>query len=192
MNDLALLNLFKPWLFYDSREREFACSIDGRVNVIYGRVAHEGPDRWVQFWFWYTRDWSPLPWRRGHEGDWEMVQYLMNDNLPTNTTTATYAQHDLGHSRGWHRIGWIESRPCIYVALGRHASYFTRGLHRHGIDVDFANGKTCIDPEVELMPATGWPVERRRWGYDKHSPREPGAHLQWNKPTTWAISLLPR
>lgn len=147
-------------LCYDSRETVFASSV-------YGRLATEEADTWAQFWFWYARDWSPLPWRRGHPGDWEMVQYLVGSER------AAFAQH----SRG--QLGAAQRN--VYVALGRHACYFTPGWHHHGlVDFDRADGKgKRVEPVLQPADEYGW----------LDGPFPPGRHRQWRYPSAWASSL---
>lgn len=186
------LELLKPILLYDSRERFFAQGVNGEVDSIYGRLAKEGEDVWAQYWFWYTRDWSPLPWRKGHEGDWEMVQFLVTPD-GQSAGTAAYSQH----SSGEFRSEWISHpkglRPLVYVALGRHANYSWFGWYfRSLIDFDRANGKGReVEPTLLLAPEDGW-ASWPRWGRDDHSPSSPGFTRKWRHPSSWALSLTKR
>lgn len=183
MNDLDLLERLKPWVFYDSLEKEFA--------TVYGRVVGNV----VQYWFWYARDWSPLPWRRGHVLDIEMVQYHCAPYYDPDGETgcgpedrvaiveAAYAQHSGGEIRGAMDMLWTEGRPHVYVALGRHASYFEPGWHwRTKVDVDFANGKKLVDPQLERASIDGWVRSH-------DASHAPGHTLKWRDPAAWATSL---
>jgi hypothetical protein len=183
MLSTALLERFKPILCMDSRERWFPQSLDGRRNIIYGRVATEGPDTWLTFWIWYACDESPLPWRKPHEGDWEYVQYRLEGE---RIGLAAYAQHAHGQVFDYGGLG---KRPFVCVALGKHASYFTRGYHVTGpFDFDRADAKGReIDPTIEIAPDNGW--AEWSFGDDPHSPAPPREHHAWRYPSTWARSL---
>lgn len=186
------LELLKPVLFYDSREKVFAQGVNGEPDVIYGRLAREGDDVWAQYWIWYERDWSPLPWRRGHEGDWEMVQFLVSEDGKYALASA-YSQHSAGEFRG----GWYAPEkgihPPVYVALGRHASYSWFGWYFHSlIDFDRANGNGReVDPILRSAPEDGWSAWPR-WGNDDNSPSSPGLYRKWRHPSLWAESLTKR
>jgi hypothetical protein len=167
----------------DSRERWFPQSVDGRWDIIYGRVVTEALTTWLQYWIWSAIDDSPLPWRKGHVGDWEMVQYQLRGE---GIGTAAYAQHSRGKTR---ELAGTRERSVVYVALGKHASYFTAGYHVTGpFDFDRADGKgRAIDPTLELCPIDGWAAWS--FGDDPHSPAPPREHHAWRFPSTWAASL---
>lgn len=176
------LERYKPWLWYDSGERFHAQGIDGEPDVIYGRIAREGPDTWLQYWFWHTMNWSRLIGR--HQGDWEGIQI----KLDPEPVSAVYAQHARGERASWDTIEKRDGRPVVYVAGGTHASYVTPGWHRAtNVSLERANGKgRLVDPEVVVMPEQGWPIRPGRWGADKHSPASPGHQWRWRQPSTWA------
>lgn len=175
---MSRLELHTPILYYDSRERFLAQSVDGRPDVIYGREV----DGWLQYWIWYTENYSRCKGR--HEGDWEMVQVRPG-------TDAAYARHADGQRRPWGAVRASEGRPHVYVASGTHASYFEPGWHRRtAVSLERANGRVQCHPTLELLPETGWPLSPRRWGRDPNSPRSPGAHMQWRRPTQWASRFV--
>jgi hypothetical protein len=176
------LERYKPWLWYDSGERFYAESIEGTPNVIYGRVVEQDADTWLQFWTWYTMNWSPLLGR--HQGDWEGIQI----KLDPEPALAVYAQHAGGERALWEKIETRDGRPVVYVAKGGHASYVTRGWHRHAkVSLERADGKgRLVDPELAVMPEEGWPMRPGRWGADKHSPASPGHQWRWRQPSSWA------
>lgn len=160
MSELDVLDARKPVLCLDSRER---CT-----PVVYARMAREGVDTWAQYWMLYDRDYSPLPWRRGHPVDWEMVQYELHDDHTVGL--GAYTQHQGGEL---HDFVAMTGRPYVCVALGKHANYFTPGRHRRSlIDWDVCNAKRELSPD--LQPIDTCP---------------PGRHPQWHAPTTWAWSL---
>ena len=104
-------------------------------NVVYGRkyFPSNHPDKIVlQYWFFYPfNDW----WTK-HEGDWEMIQIILNKNTEI-PESATYAYHYGGETFQWENIDKIEDKitgkkthPKVFVARGSHASYATPGT-RH-------------------------------------------------------------
>lgn len=161
MSDLDVLDAYKPVLHFDRLERCFP--------VVRARLVRDDGDMWAQYWMFYERDYSPLPWRRGHPSDVEMVQYVLSDSHAIGL--AAYAQHQGG---ALHDFGQSHDPPPVYVALGKHACYFTPGYHvTGGFDFDRANGKgRRVDPD--LIPS---------------GERPPGHHPQWDHPTDWAWSL---
>lgn len=101
-------------------------------------------------------------------------------------TDAVYAQHAGAQRRPWGDVRASGARPHVYVAFGTHASYFEPGFHRRTkVSLERANGKgRRVDPQLELIPETGWPLSPRRWGRDPNSPRSPGQHRQWRRPSS--------
>lgn len=198
---MLLLDRYAPLLAYDSRETFYALAVDGTANTIYGRLVMEGDDRWLQYWCWYTCNWSRFKGR--HDGDWEMIQLRLGpDDVPD---LAVFAQHARGEQRPWGNVLlWVNTtapgdgfrfeaatHPVVFVARGTHASYFTLGHHRRTrVSLDRANGNgRRVIPSVWPPPADGWATERPKWGRDKHSPMAPGRHQQWTQPSRWAARL---
>lgn len=183
------LSRFAPHLFYHSREKWFTCGIDGApVDSVYGRWAQEGPDRWAQFWMWYETD-------SGHDGDWEMIQVLVGNDIPI---MVAMAQHQSGVVLPITELKWrhnsapmIDWHPELWIANGTHACYSTPGWHKRGaFSWDRANGRgRSFVPTVLPMPEDGWPLRVERWGRDKDSPVSPGHHRQWRHPSEWAAKL---
>lgn len=189
MTDLDLLTRLAPILFYDSAERYRAVSIDGTPDVLYARAVREGQETWLTYWAFYTDDWSPVPWRRGHPCDWEYTQFQLVG--PETIGRAAYAQHASGEVRSAAAMRWTGRRPHVYVELGRHASYFVprRWHRRRGMDFARANGAgRCVPhPVIVEPPADGWASET--FGDDMHAIAAPGRTLRWRKPSTWAERL---
>lgn len=175
---LDVLSRFAPRLLYDSRERVFAQGVDGEPDTIYGRIV----DGWAQWWIYYERDWSPVPWRKGHAGDWEGVQIRFGlDDVPE---VAAYAQHDRGEVMAFTDVLLTGEHPHVYVELGRHASHPLPFLSLNGR----ANGRgRVVVPRVELMPWDGF--AGRSFGSDRHSPASPARQWRWRDPSRWAESL---
>jgi hypothetical protein len=103
-------------------------------GTVYGRVVRTGGKVVVQYWYFYYDDFysytpvrSDFIWQT-HEGDWEVVNVLLNaDEEPLSVA---YSQHCLGASRSWSKTPrWRGHHPIVYVARGSHANYFGPGIH---------------------------------------------------------------
>jgi hypothetical protein len=104
------------------------------AGTVYGRVVRTGGRVVVQYWFFYYDDFYPYApatpdfiWQ-AHEGDWEVVNVVLNaDEEPLYVG---YSQHCLGQRRSWSETPrWHGHHPVVYVALGSHANYFSTGSH---------------------------------------------------------------
>jgi hypothetical protein len=163
-----------PIWYFTWGERWYPQSISGEPHCIYWR--EYGP--WTQYWLLYARDHSPLPWRGGHQWDWELVQFTDEQ--------CALSQH--GRAALWsiRDMRLIDERPCVYVALGKHSNWVRPGLHRtHGIDVDVALGNGRILSHYRLEPAQqdGW-IDRT---FGKIA--APGKTLPWKNPAAWAARI---
>lgn len=163
-----------PIWYFNSLEPWHPVSVAGEPSCVYWRE-HDG---WLQFWAHYAKDRSPLPWRRGHRYDWELVQFTHD--------TCALSQHGRARTIGIHTMRLIDDRPCIYVALGKHACYAHPGLHHtHGLDFDIAlgNGRILSHYRLEPAPADGW--ADRTFG----KIAAPGKTLAWRAPAKWASRI---
>lgn len=187
MSDVELLERYKPVLLMDSAERFFAESIDGEPDVVYGRMAVEHGERWLQFWAWFRSNRALFG---NHAGDWEGQQFLLQGDTPI---LAVYATHG-GGDRYLCTDVELDGRPRVYVARGTHASYGRAGWHRRSrVLWERSDGKgRRVDPRVEVMPETGWSMRPEHWGEDKHSPSSPGRQWRFHSPSTWARSEYVR
>jgi hypothetical protein len=166
-------------------------------NVTYAHAIEANGRLWLQYWLWYFYNDYQLSFALGtHEGDWEMVQYRMDDDAG-HPDLAVYAQHRYGEVRSWEKVEKFPpdlERPVVYVARGSHASYFESGFHQTEAWYDLADGKRRMPkrPKLEILgtdePAwTRWPG---RWGdtlprdqtLESNSPTGPGAKKQWRSP----------
>jgi hypothetical protein len=163
-------------------------------NVTYGHAIEANGRVWLQYWLWYFYNDYQLSFAVGtHEGDWEMVQYRMDD-AGGHPDIGVYAQHRYGEMRPWEEIERVGERPVVYVARGSHASYFEAGFHQTEAWYDLADGKRRQPerPTLEILgtdepPWTRWPG---RWGdtlprdktFESNSPTGPGAKKQWRDP----------
>jgi len=169
---------------------------------MYGRATREDDGTTVvQYWFFYYYD-GDRPFGVGnHEGDWEMVQYMIAaDGVPD---AAAYTQHNQGEQCQWIRVQRTDDgHPIVYVGLGSHANFFSSGHHiiEAGAYDDRANGDgEWVIPSVTDVTSLGdgtgpfqWLWWRGRWGStggDFPSPTSPTFHgQQWDDPFGWGYS----
>jgi hypothetical protein len=172
-------------------------------NVIYGRALRRHQRLWLQYWFFYFLNDYQLAWGIDvHEGDWEMVQFRLDEN-ESAPEIAVYAQHAFCEVRAWDDVGRLagekeaeglapeeadRDRPMVYVGRGSHASFFEPGYHPTDF-YDVTDGRRRPKTEVRLEvigddgPSwVGWPG---RWGGSRTGypgPTAPCAHDQWDNP----------
>jgi hypothetical protein len=167
-------------------------------NRVYGRVkSYPDGENTLQYWLFYyynPKEYPPLD-TGEHEGDWEMVQVLLDDSgTPTETA---YAQHRNGEVCDWSFVPKnYEGRPKVFVGLGSHASYFESFTFPNGhVDTTDGDGDTA-NPAVErVTDATAWLHWPGTWG------GTPGQFLgaaspvgpkfqgpKWDDPRAWARS----
>ena len=168
------------------------------ANVMYGRAKKDSDDRWwLQYWFYYFYNDYNLAGGAGlHEGDWEMVQLRMHEDLG-QPDLAVYAQHRNAGRASWpdvEREDGSPDTPLVFVGRGSHASYFHAGYHETEAWYDIADGKRET-PKLRLEilddgDLPGWVRWRGRWGdtqpripgLHQPSPEGPLPHKQWDDP----------
>ncbi|MEY2441966.1 MAG: hypothetical protein QOJ46_1392 [bacterium] len=169
-------------------------------NVVYAHAIEANGRLWLQYWFWYFYNDYQLSFGAGtHEGDWEMVQYRMDEEAE-HPDIAVYTQHSYGEMRRWAQIEKFESdpnRPIVYVARGSHAGYFEAGFHQTEAWYDLADGKRRMKhrPRLQILGTDepAWPHWPGRWGdtvpskgaagaIQSNSPTGPAAKKQWTDP----------
>jgi RsiW-degrading membrane proteinase PrsW (M82 family) len=110
----------------------------------------------IQYWFFYFYN----DWFNKHEGDWEMIQVMLDRS--GQPQWAVYSQHQGGTRRRWQDTP-VEggTHPIVYVALGSHANYFSGNeLYPHGRVVgnsqvtvlDRTGLAGMVTPEVVMLP----------------------------------------
>jgi len=133
---------------------------DNYTTMVYGREAvfksneEESSSfvnyRVLQYFFFYPYN----NWLNKHEGDWEMIQVILDENTKS-PLKITYSWHYGGSTFDWNdsRVEKIaETHPVVYVASGSHASYWSKGDHKfsqHGIPCFFTDH---ADPVKTLIP----------------------------------------
>lgn len=171
-------------------------------NITYSRIVHRADgSRIVQYWLFYVFNDGV----NDHEGDWEMIQvHLDDDMLPVR---ATYSQHNTGRSRHWSEVPRSGSHPHVFIAFGSHASYFTAGSHSLSSDpcgltgLDTTSDKIVLKPDagyrLEMLGAQPWLTFEGRWGAPgsaefSSGPRGPphrtsGCNVSlWDDPVLWS------
>jgi len=85
----------------------------------------------LQYWFFYVyNNWRDYGGLNNHEGDWEMVQVIL-DKKTKKPTYVTYSHHVLNDHTTveWKNVSKIGTHPEVFVARGSHASYPSPGVH---------------------------------------------------------------
>ena len=183
----------------------------GLPITVYARVAREGMGHvTLQYWALYFYN----DWFNKHEGDWEMVQVMLDDNAQPQWVV--YSQHHGGTRRAWHRAPAEEgTHPAVYVAMGSHANYFAGDevypnsqeigdrrltiVDRTGTagraipDVILLPEREQLVSEPENWPGAAWIHFRGRWGEmaphgDFSGPLGPvDKGDQWENPYAWGM-----
>jgi len=142
----------------------------------------------IQYWFYYWDN----PSLNHHEGDWEMVQVVLDSGVPVY---AVYSQHEWGGKRFWKDVEKVGgTHPVVYVARGSHASYFKP--YRHWVDSTGTTPIRSSQPISFTMIPTGalWLDFRGYWGKFKDDnipwndgPKGPKLkEIKWNSPMLFA------
>ncbi len=184
----------------------------GPPVTVYAHVVRDGGSRvTIQYWALYFYN----DWFNKHEGDWEMIQVMLERDEPR---WVVLSQHHGGTRRTWERAPVEEgTHPAAYVALGSHANYFvgdetyphSQTIGNHQITIVDRTGTTGrIIPDVVLLPErtvleTGdeaapsevaWLPFRGRWGEvapqsdfgGPYGPADKG--VQWKQPYAWGMA----
>jgi len=179
----------------DYREQYARLRAPQYANRVHGR-AKEGSDGrvWLQYWLWYFYNDYTLALDIGlHEGDWEMVQLRMAEDLSA-PDLAVYAQHTHAERRPWDAVRTVDGHPdtpLVFPGRGSHASYFEHGLHTTEVWYDVVDGRRpAPELQLELLDDLPWAEWPGRWGdtpsrvatIDQPSPMAPCEHRQWDDP----------
>jgi hypothetical protein len=173
-------------------------------GCLYGRVKVDGGRTWLQYWFWLYYNPKHLFGFGKHEGDWELVQIGLGEDL--RPEVASYAQHDSGEARPWRKGAMYfkeddPDRPVVYVAPLSHASYFEPGTHPYMVGVDDPRDDGPAADDLALVEFGDWASWPGRWGNPERaflgrlgkgpqSPAHQGA--KWDAPGKWHDTLRHR
>lgn len=139
---------------HPTRFNRYKTKIYGREAIFteqYDEYGNYGPTtyRVLQYWFFYPYNYF----YNCHEGEWEMIQVILNlrSNEPIKIT---YSAHHGGTTFNWDdpEVEKMSgTHPVVYVASGSHASYF-----REGLDLAHMNLLGCFwdnaVPKKRLVP----------------------------------------
>lgn len=145
-------------------------------HLAYGRV-HEDPDHtvWLDYWLWYYYNDGEAYGFDDHEGDWEHVALRLNQS--GTPVEAIYAEHNYQTKCSWDVIEHQDGRPVVYVALGRHASWFYGGLNVNQPtepDSNDAGGPRLVPSLLNITSdSPSWLQWPGHWGGSGNSPRGP-------------------
>jgi hypothetical protein len=173
-------------------------------GCLYGRVKRDGDRTWLQYWFWLYFNPKNLFGFGKHEGDWEMVQVGLDEDLQPKV--ASYAQHASGEARPWRRgaMRFKEddpNRPLVFVAALSHAAYFEPGTHPYVFGVDDPRGDGPDADDLPLAEFGDWVHWPGRWGNPDRAflgrmgqgPQSPGHQgSKWEAPSAWHRELRNR
>jgi hypothetical protein len=202
---------------------EKGCTIDsdlvdkqGRLNVYYRVVCYQYEGKMyivIQYRFFYIFNDHIFD----HEGEWEMVEILL-DYHTRDPIGAAYSRHLDGEYRQWDDIEKEGTHPVVYIALGSHGAYFEEGIHQVQVyddphfelpfDITSDNGRRGFPSILSLIPDTSdlsWLRFAGNWGYciqDKGKNNNEESCLWWNSgpygplylretwldPVGWALS----
>ena len=172
----------------------------------------------LQYWHHYLYNFF---WNQ-HEGDWEMVEIILETSTQ-NPLYAAYSQHsdsfyrNGGEIKSWDEVLKEDTHPIVYVALGSHASYFEANniLLLGWVDIlsDFTStlGRTISHEDFnhtiilrdDANPTTQkWLLYEGRWGhvstndtdfFGNNGPTGPTQKEEkWNHPAEWGLKYLSR
>lgn len=167
--------------------------------TVYYRVSTQGTQTLLQYWMFYAFNKGEL---NQHEGDWEMVQILLEQDTPT---TVMVSQHYSGQQASWNQVEREDTHVKIYVARGSHANYLRpySGMMGGASDHVGANGVTLSSSEYSLeeLESKGWLTFAGRWG-EYHGPEDDirgrsgpfgpmyrASGQMWNQPLMWGSNL---
>jgi hypothetical protein len=127
---------------YDAIEQR---ALDGAKPTVYTHVTHydEEDEYAVQYWFLYLFN----DFLNKHEADWEQITIRLDASK--QPIEAFYSSHEGGTRKLWGKVEQADGHPVVYVALGSHANYFTRGPgNTHAVTIGcrpvFRASKACV------------------------------------------------
>jgi len=121
----------------------------------------------IQYWMFYAFNKGEL---NSHEGDWEMVQVIVPDNIIPGTSFRrfSYSQHYSGQTARIEQIEKTGTHMKVYVSRGSHANYFRSYSGKLGLASDIVgdNGK-ILEPDdyiLEELDDQSWLTFEGFWG----------------------------
>jgi hypothetical protein len=160
----------------------------------------------IQYWMFYAFNNGEL---NQHEGDWEMVQVVIDDF--DGPLWVAYSQHHSGQKASWSQVEKDGNHIKVYVARGSHANYLRSYSGKLGVasDIVGANGKVLKYNEytLENIDNQTWIDFSGRWGKVADSEADayealilgqagpPGPKYReegnmWDNPISWGTNLF--
>lgn len=173
-------------------------------NKMYGRISTYNGLTVLQYWFFYYYNSKDFGLGFGlHQGDWEMVEVLLNED--GSRYAGAYAQHGYGEVCSWSQMETtLDDRPIVYVAEFSHASYFHQSPETGytvyidnwfpvGTDNADGAGEITTPAVADITDPPGWVSWPGSWGGDTsgnitspHGPAHQG--LKSDDPGAWAVT----
>jgi len=182
----------------------------------YAHVFDQGDTISVQYWFFYAYNDHSV---NQHEGDWEVIEVLLNASASYAPYACVYSQHYQGAVAAWADVEKTDTtHPTVYVAKGSHANYFRPYEGKLGLASDEVgnDGFQLTYDHIDLtithvgeiaagthLPADDWLDFQGRWGdwfnyLDGFTgfagPYGPGwaeNEDKFENPQTWETSAFP-
>ena len=189
-------------------ESDYQSKMPALGYTVYSRV--DTTQNVIQYWFFYAFNGGDL---NRHEGDWEMVQVVLDGGQPTEVM---FSQHYSGQKATWSQVEKEGDHVKVYVARGSHANYIKPFSGKIGLASDAVgdNGrilkpKSLQSDGYDIIPLESqpWLSFAGRWGWAGASQsaeaeavllgeagpngpmfREDG--IMW-QPQNWAAGLQP-
>ena len=164
-----MLDAYAPIVLHDAAESSPLTSVERDRPAIYGRAlpARAG-GTWLQYWLYYAyQDQDRGIVRSGrHEGDWELVQYRVDEE---RLVEAVYAQHSGAERCPGSEVERRAGHPLVYASHGSHASYLHAGTRDRmwpdPNDESDGRGPAVAAPVVEVTAsAPAWMRDPEPWG----------------------------
>jgi len=139
--------------------------------TVYYHIDSGGGMIYIQYWMFYVFNPGSV---NAHEGDWEMVEVLLDMDM--NPIATTYSQHHSGVTAQWSDvIVQDDTHVTAYVALGSHANYYRYYQGKiQGMDQCGEDGLNLQPDDYGLVeiseaipgedPDTSWVWYGGRWG----------------------------
>ncbi|MFH1638489.1 MAG: thrombospondin type 3 repeat-containing protein [Candidatus Woesearchaeota archaeon] len=178
-----------------------ASDFESYQNNVYGRQVEVGSYIVLQYWLFYPYN----NWYNNHEGDWEVVQILL-DKTTKEPQSATYSFHLGGETYEWDELEKVDStHPKVYVTEGGHGNWASHGKHKFcstigdetsssglKLSLDFGFGLTEIDDSTSWLDFAGhWGKKEEVINLGINGPQSPknkkillGPNV-WEEPLEW-------
>lgn len=133
-----------------------------KEQTVYGRIFtnkdKDGVEKTViQYWFFYVyNDWgTSIELGNNHQGDWEMIQLVLNKNTE-QPEKITFGFHHSGQTFLWNETENVSkegNHPKVYVTLGGHGCWNKGGSHEWYQEIGTC--AKCIDETVDETSSLG-------------------------------------